>query len=118
MDRPLTDRRCERRHPADALGVSHATMRPGCPLQVVDLSAAGALIQTDRPLRPGMRVHVRLVAGGRTVSVGAQVLRCAVWAINLDRGVTYRGALQFEERCLPAWEHCAHAGYEVYAAPR
>jgi hypothetical protein len=42
---------------------------------VVDLSQAGAQIETTKPLRPGSRVHVRLVADGWSLAAAALVLR-------------------------------------------
>jgi hypothetical protein len=79
--------------------ISRATLRPGCAVAVIDLSAGGALVQASRPLRPGARVHLRLETARRTFSVAAHVLRCAVWSLDPDDGVTYRGALQFADRC-------------------
>lgn len=77
--------------------MTHATLRPGCPVLVIDLSHAGAQVETSRPLRPGTRVHVRLVAEGWSLGVAALVLRCAVWHVHADDGVTYRGNLRFDE---------------------
>jgi hypothetical protein len=45
-------------------------------------------------------VHVRIVTGGRTFALAAHVLRCVVWSLDGEEGVTYRGALQFEHPCL------------------
>lgn len=75
-------------------------MRPGREVSVVDWSVSGALVETDRPLRPGGRVHIRLVMRERSVSIAAHVTRCAVSALHAEAGVTYRGALRFDERCL------------------
>jgi hypothetical protein len=33
------------------------------------------------------------------LALSARVLRCEVWTFDSSHGVTYRGALQFEERC-------------------
>ena len=99
MDHAVTDRRHDARRPAPDWHVSHATLRPGCHVQVIDLSPAGAQIETDRQLRPGARVHMRIVTDRCTVSIAAHVLRCTVSAIHPDHGVTYRGALRFDERC-------------------
>ena len=33
------------------------------------------------------------------MTVGAVVVRCFVWEIAKERGVVYRGALRFAERC-------------------
>jgi len=71
---------------------------------VVDVSAGGALVQAERPLRPGARVHVQIVTKLRVFALIARVLRCEVWMLDSSQGVTYRGALQFEERCDLPWE--------------
>jgi hypothetical protein len=70
----------------------------------VDLSAGGALLEASRPLRPGARVHLQLVIEAGTFALAARVLRCAVWSLDPYDGVTYRGALAFEERCELFWE--------------
>lgn len=95
----IAERREARRKPASSLRMIHATMRPGCPVQVIDLSPTGAQVESDRPMHPGSRVHFRLVCEDRTLAVAARVLRCVVWALRPDSGVTYRGALRFEEPC-------------------
>jgi len=76
------------------------TMRPGREVAVVDWSVSGALVETDRQLRPGSRVHIRLQIGDHSVAMSAHVVRCHVCALHPDRGVTYCGALHFDERCL------------------
>jgi hypothetical protein len=98
VDQQVTDRRAEARVVLFAEGV-RATLRPGCSVCVVDLSPGGALVQGERPLRPGARVHVHVVTGVGTFTLTARVLRCAVWAIHPTDGATYRGALQFDSRC-------------------
>ena len=103
MDIQVADRRIEERLSGSAFRMLHATLRPGCPVLVLDLSQTGAQVETDRPLRPGTRVHVRLVGEDWSLVAAALVLRCAVCALNPQEGVTYRGALRFEEGCkLPA----------------
>jgi PilZ domain len=104
MDLAVADRRVERRLPGAAMGMVHATLRPGCPVQVVDISEGGAQVETERPLRPGMRVHVRMIGEDWALAVPALVLRCHVWTLRPGAGVTYRGALRFEERCSLAAE--------------
>jgi PilZ domain len=115
VDRALTDRRGEPRLEAEALTVADATLRPGCPVQIVDLSAGGAQVQSERPLRPGSRVHVRFATEHRAVSVAATVMRCTVWALHPEKGVLYRGALRFDERCLGLGEERPPAGYALPA---
>jgi hypothetical protein len=95
----VAERRLERRHQGSAFSLAHATLRPGRRVLVVDISQTGAQVETERPLRPGTRVHVGLVSEHWSLAVGAIVLRCVVWALHPEGGVTYRGGLQFEVRC-------------------
>ena len=97
MDGTVADRRAGHRRPAGDVEVS-VTLRPGRVLQIVDISQGGAQVETDRPLRPGTRVHVRVSISDRTISLAALVLRCHVSILHAG-GVTYRGALAFEECC-------------------
>jgi hypothetical protein len=99
MDRPVIDRRAEARLPASAIPTAHATLRPGCPVRVIDLSAAGLHVESERPLRPGSRVHVRLVSDHWSLVLFALIVRCYVSALDPEGGIKYRGALQFDERC-------------------
>ena len=98
MDQQVIDRRAETRVALSAAGV-RATLRPGCNVCVVDLSAGGALVEGERPLRPGARVHVHVATSVGAFTAMARVLRCAVWALHPTDGVVYRGALQFDIRC-------------------
>jgi hypothetical protein len=56
-------------------------------------------VQGPRPLRPGATIQLQIVSDGRTHAVVAHVLRCMVWSLDPDAGVTYRGALRFEGNC-------------------
>ncbi len=103
MDSALTERRREPRQPAKALDIERATLRPGCLVAVLDLSANGAQVQSERPLRPGSRIHVRVAARHWTLAVAADVVRCSVWLLQAD-AVIYRGALRFEEDCGAHWQ--------------
>jgi hypothetical protein len=116
MDHALIDRRGEPRFPAEGLRMPQATLRPGCPVDVVDLSAQGIQVQSLRPLRPDARVLARVVVGDRTVTIPAVVLRCSVWAIDPE-AVTYRAGLRFEELCLPIWEELARGARPLHAPP-
>jgi len=111
VDYPLGDRRQDPRYDLDAVSDLRTTLRPGCPVSVVDLSAGGALVEGRRPLRPGARVHLQMRRGGESLSIAAHILRCFVWAVDPADGVRYRGALRFEQRCdLPLWEGTTPAG--------
>jgi hypothetical protein len=113
VDQPLTDRRIDARFAVPRTTITRATLRPGCAVRVVNLSAGGALVQADQPIRPGARVHVQIVTTVRAFALVARVLRCAVWTLDPHDGATYRGALQFEDRCETFWEHATQPGSEV-----
>jgi len=95
----LKDRRTDPRFVWSSDDITRVTLRPGCRVYVVDLSAGGALVQANRPMRPGAQVHVQIVTKLRMLALTARVLRCEVWTLDASQGVTYRGALQFAERC-------------------
>jgi hypothetical protein len=118
VDQPLTNRRADPRFKWPHAMVTRATLRPGCDVRVIDLSAGGALVQAAKPLRPGAKVHFQLTTADRAWALSGRVLRCAVWLVDPHAGVTYRGALQFEERCESLWEQQTHDGSEVPDAPK
>ena len=117
MDHALIDRRTEARLPREVLRMPQATLRPGCPVDVIDLSSRGIQVQSLWPLRPGSSVQVRLVVGDQTTTVGAMVLRCAVWALDAEDGLTYRAGLRFDERRQAFWEEQARVAHLVHAPP-
>jgi c-di-GMP-binding flagellar brake protein YcgR len=90
-----------------------ATVRPGCMVALVDVSAGGALLQGARPLRPGARVQLQVPTGTHTIALLALVLRSIVFELSREGGVTYRGALQFELRSDRLREVVTRAGYRV-----
>jgi hypothetical protein len=116
VDHALIERRAEARLPRELLNMPQATLRPGCPVDVIDLSPQGIQVQSGRPLRPGSRVLARVVVADQTVTMPAVVLRCSVWAVDSET-VTYRAGLRFEEVCLPVWEELARGGHLLHAPP-
>jgi hypothetical protein len=113
VDQPLTDRRIDARFALPRTALTRATLRPGCAVRVVNLSAGGALVQADQPIRPGARVHFQIVTTVRAFALVARVLRCAVWTLDPHDGATYRGALQFEDRFETFWEPETQPGSEI-----
>jgi hypothetical protein len=103
LDSDLVDRRVDARFELPRSAEARATLRPGCAITVVDVSAGGALVEGPRPFRPGARVHVQIVTTSQRFAIAAQVLRCAVWALDPLAGVTYRGAVKFEHRVEWCW---------------
>ena len=101
------ERRASPRVPALMVsGMERARLRPGRTAHILDVSAGGALIETDWRLLPGTRVDMQLGEPVPLFRVAGRVLRCHV--ALLDRGrIRYRGALMFEEP-LPFWEVATH----------
>ena len=77
--------------------MERARLRPGRTAQVVDLSAGGALIETDWRLCPGTRVELQLGDAVAPVTVGGRIVRCHVASVHRER-IRYRSALAFERR--------------------
>ena len=78
-------------------GMDRARLRPGRTAHVVDLSAGGALIETDWRLLPGMRVEIQVGEPVPLFRVSGRILRCHVALLGRER-IRYRGALMFEEQ--------------------
>ncbi len=87
--------------------LGQARLRPGRKARVMDLSAGGALIETDWRLLPGTRLELQLGDPPELKRVAGHLLRCYVALLNRE-SILYRGALAFEERlswgnALPVW---------------
>ena len=83
-------------------GMERARLRPGRTADIVDLSAGGALIETDWRLLPGMRVEMQVGDPVPLFRVSARILRCHVAVVGRTR-IRYRGALMFDKQ-LPFGE--------------
>lgn len=77
----------------DSVGVS---VRPGQAVTMIDQSAGGVLVESDRPLRPGAIVDIQIVAGAQRIVARGRVLRCSVSQLRVSR-VWYRGAISFDK---------------------
>ena len=95
-----TDRRRMRRlqRVEDHLIVS-ARVRPGHRAQLIDVSAGGALIETQYRLLPGASVELQMETDTRHTSVRGRILRCAVVRVR-PTWVCYRGAIGFDRHLL------------------
>ncbi len=110
MEQQVIDRRGDGRFPLPSQANARATLRPGCPVELVDMSAGGALVDAPRPLRPGARVHVQVATPHRAFAIAAHVTRCMVWALDPLEGIRYRGALRFDHRIEWNWGEPARLG--------
>jgi hypothetical protein len=100
MSGELPDRRATRRLDAfEDHRIVSACVRPGHRARVIDVSAAGALIETSHRLLPGTSVELQVETGTDRTSVRGHVLRCAVVRLR-PTWVCYRGAIAFD-RHLP-----------------
>ena len=90
-------------------------MRPGHRVVVVDVSAAGALLEATRPLRPGAGVEVQFEHANQRLRIAGTVVRCGVTAIHPHHGPTYRAAVAFSEAFEWAREDGTPGGYSLPA---
>lgn len=97
--REVVDRRADPRLSADVLGLDPAArLTAGVQVQVVNLSARGALLEQREWLRPGTRTELRLARTGpgdepaEQYAAAAVVARCWVHGLSPLR---YRTALVF-----------------------
>ena len=93
------ERRKARRRGAGEHGAT-ARIRPGHPVQLIDLSSGGALVEADRRMLPGSAVELQLQAPDRQVTLRGSVLRCCVVRVR-PASVSYRGAIAFDRQL--AW---------------
>ena len=103
MEAEVIEQRVDARFAPPGPLEARATLRPGCAVTLIDVSAGGTLIEGPRPLRPGAAVHLQVTTAARRFAIAAHVLRCAVWSLDPVDGVTYRGALRFEHRVEWSW---------------
>ena len=97
-------RAAARRIPAADEPLCCARLRAGRELTVVDVSDAGALVESTARLLPGTHVEVHVVTReGRTL-VRSRVTRASVHVVTADT-LRYRAALAFERRVnsTPGW---------------
>jgi hypothetical protein len=66
---------------------------------LINISAGGALIDTQHRLLPGASVDLHVERNNYRASVRGRVLRCAVVRVRASN-MSYRGAIGFD-RCLP-----------------
>jgi hypothetical protein len=95
---PLQERRqYSRRRPHELDWIQRVRLRSAGEVALVDLSAGGALIDTDVPLRPGAVLSLEIVGHGMDpLVIPLHVLRCHVSALMADKA-RYRGALEFRQ---------------------
>lgn len=102
MGRALTDGRpAERRHSPRRSGealswIREFRLRPRLDATLINLSDAGAVIETSAYLCPGGRTSISLVGPSGAWRVSGRVARVWVASVGAEHGVRYRGALRFD----------------------
>jgi hypothetical protein len=114
MSGHVDERRRMPRRRAEARDGLRARMRPGGDVGIVDLSAGGVLVDTERPLFPGAAVQLQIEGSGRVLAIRGRVLRCAIVQLR-PSSICYRGAIRFDHH-LPWFIEKAHCEYQVPAA--
>ena len=113
MSQQATERRqTHRRQRLEEHGIVSTRVRPGHHATLIDVSAGGALIETNHRLLPGTAVELQVETGTVRASVRGRVLRSAVIRVHPSR-VCYRGAIGFDTH-LP-W-FIGESGYVVPSA--
>jgi len=91
------DRRGADRQPADAsLGVPTLALRTGATVDLIDISAGGALVETSARLEPGTNLTIRPFSTRTGVAHRAIVIHCRVWKLGNRSGIRFRAGLCFE----------------------
>ena len=112
------DRRRERRcRVVDEHGIVSARVRGGREVSIVDISAAGVLIETTHRLLPGSSVELQLTTSDGAIAVRGRVLRSAVSRVVASI-VWYRGAMHLERHLSWLGEYPRATGYPVPVAER
>jgi hypothetical protein len=109
---PVTERRRDRRHARpEAHGILSARVRPGYDVSLIDVSAGGVLVESDRRLMPGAPVELHFRVDHGSEIVRGRVVRCAVARLQAN-SICYRGAVAFD-RPLPWIAAEISVGYPV-----
>ncbi len=89
------NRRSHQRVPGKALDwVQVARVKYGPEVSIVDLSAGGVLVESDRPLKPGSKQALEIAGPDKTIVVPFGVLRSKITSLG-PKGAVYRAACSF-----------------------
>ena len=88
-------RRTGRLRSVEQHGIVASRLRPGTPTIILDISAGGALVETEYRLLPGAPVELHMNRSDETTVVRGRVLRSAVARLG-PHPVRYRGAIGFD----------------------
>lgn len=87
---------------AELMWLRELRLEPGVDVELVNLSARGALVETRTKLQPGSRTVLQVTGTGGRWTVSGSVSRAYVKKVEAGHPVVYRGALVFDEPIDPA----------------
>jgi hypothetical protein len=91
---PAANRRTHRRlSPDEVHWLRAARLKYGPQVRILDISAGGLLVETEKELKRGAKLVFELAGPDSTILMPSRVLRCDAFAV--DGGVHYRGACAF-----------------------
>jgi len=96
MTQQAERRQTERRPAHPELGRFTLTLHSGARVEVIEVSAEGALVETAARLQPGSHVSIRSAPGQDRIADQATVIHCCVCAIDRRIGIRFRAGLQFD----------------------
>lgn len=130
MTTSANDRRLAQRWTrAEDHGIVSARVRPGYRAAVIDVSADGALIETDYRLLPGSSVELHMTRTTEHTTIRGRIVRSAVSGLK-PSSVCYRGAIGFDRPLswfsdddspgypVPGQEKRAGHGFRAAATPQ
>ena len=102
--------------------ITSIRLRPGRAATLIDVSAAGALIEAEGRLEPGSVVELQMTKAGRSITVRGRVVRSVVSRLYAD-AIWYRGGVAFDRRLAwlvdettRAWGRTTHAASPLAAS--
>jgi hypothetical protein len=125
MSAPEVERRAAQRCvPTELPWAVGCRITPGHDVAIVNISAAGMLVESAAPLFPGRTVKLRLIRASpsaptaarseqQRVTLTGSVVRSCMAAIDRGRGATFLSGIAFERRFDAARELAANAEGEA-----
>ena len=109
---PLTERRraVRRRRRVEEDGLLQVRIRSGHPALLVNISAGGALLESEGRSAPGTAIDLILERRDRQFSIKGRVLRSAVTRVH-SHGVSYEIAVAFDSQLWSPTD--PEAGYQI-----
>jgi len=115
IDAAANRRNHARLKPTDLAWLKSARFKYGSDVRVLDISAGGMLLETDKALTQDSSIVVELAGGASPILIPSRVLRCRV--ASLGEILTYQGACAFKRPLtLPEFASSPRAQHAVQRA--